>query len=85
MKRRITAFWLMLSLLLFTVQAGAETPIVINPDSAPGTAAETAALVDAVVKDTMENPEIRSRFADEVTVATEVIPSESYAGVQLPI
>lgn len=85
MKRRIAAFGLTLSLLLLTAQAGAEAPVVVNPDSAPATAAETAAMADAVLRETMENPEILSRFTDEVTVATEVIPSESYADVQLPV
>ena len=50
MKRKMVAFWLVLSLLLFTAHAGAEAPIVVNPDAAPGMAAETAALADAVVK-----------------------------------
>jgi len=73
----------MLSLLLFTAQAGAEAPIVVNPESASATAAETAAMADTVVKETMENPEIQSRFTGEVTAATETVPSESYAGVPL--
>lgn len=85
MKRRIAAFGLTLSLLLSAVQAGAEAPVVVNPDSAPATAAETAAMADAVLQETMENPEILSRFTDGVTVATEAIPSESYADVQLPV
>ena len=35
MKKRIAALGLILS-LLFATQAGAEAPIVVNPDSAPG-------------------------------------------------
>lgn len=85
MKRRIAVFWLMLSLLLFTAQAGAEAPIVVNPESASATAAETAAMADTVVKETMKNPEIQSRFTGEVTAATETVPSESYAGVPLTV
>ena len=49
MKRKFAALGLILSLLLFAAHAGAETPIVVNPDSAPATAEETAALVDAVI------------------------------------
>ena len=49
MKRRLAALGLILSLLLFAAHAGAETPIVFNPDSAPATAEETAAPVDAVI------------------------------------
>ena len=52
MKRKMVAFWLVLSLLLFTVYAGAEETIIVNPESAPGTAEETAAMVDAVQKET---------------------------------
>ena len=85
MRRNIATFWLMLSLLLFTAHAGAEAPIVVNPDAAPGMAAETAALADAVVKEALENPEILSRFADEVTVATGTVPSESYADIPLTV
>jgi flagellar basal body-associated protein FliL len=40
---------LILSLLLFAAHAGAETPIFVNPDSAPATAEETAAPVYAVI------------------------------------
>lgn len=40
---------LILSLLLFAANAGAETPIIVNPDSAPATAEETAAPVYAVI------------------------------------
>lgn len=57
MKRKIVIVWLMLSLLLFTAHAGAEAPIVVNPDCAPGTSEETCAMVDAVVKKVMENDE----------------------------
>ncbi len=85
MRRSVAAFWLMFLLLLSAAYAGAEAPVVVNPESAPATAAETAALADAIVKNAMENPEITSRFADEVTVATGEIPSESYAGIQLTI
>ena len=79
MKRKMVAFWLVLSLLLFTVYAGAEETIIVNPESAPGTAEETAAMVDAVLKETMESTEIQSFFADEVTVVTETVPSDWYA------
>ena len=85
MKRNAAIFGLMLSLLLFTAHAGAEAPIMVNPECAPCTAAETAAMADAAVKEVMENPEIISRFADEVTVVTGTVPSESYAGVQLTV
>ena len=78
MKKRMTAF--LLSLLLFAAHAGAETPIVVNPDSAPQTAEETAAMVDAIVKEAMENEELGSVFADEVTVVTEAVPSEWFSG-----
>ena len=85
MKRKIAAFWLILSLLLFAAQAGAEAPIVVNPDSAPATAEKTAVLVDTVLEEAMEDEEIESLFADEVTVATEAIPGESFAGELLTI
>ncbi|MBR0513080.1 MAG: hypothetical protein IJK06_02375 [Clostridia bacterium] len=78
MKKRMTAF--LLSLLLFAAHAGAETPIVVNPDSAPQTAEETAAMVAAIVKEAMENEELGSVFADEVTVVTEAVPSEWFPG-----
>lgn len=58
MKRRIVAFWLMLFLLLFAEHAGAEAPVAVNPDCAPGTSWETAAMVEAVVKKVMEDEEI---------------------------
>ena len=83
MRRSVAAIWLTLSLLLFTAYAGAEAPIVVNPESAPGTAAETAALVDAVVKEAMEDPAIISRIADEVTAVTGTVPSESYSDMEL--
>ena len=85
MRRGAASFCLMLSLLLFTARAGAEAPIVVNPESAPATAAETAVMVDAVVKEAMGNPEITSRFADEVTVRNGTVPSESYAGMELTV
>ena len=78
MKKRMTA--LLLSLLLFAAYADAETPIVVNPDSAPQTAEETAAMVDAIVKEAMENEKLGSVFADEVTVVTEAVPSEWFPG-----
>lgn len=85
MKRKFAALGLILSLLLFAAHAGAETPIVFNPDSAPATAEETAALVDAVLKEAMESEEIKSLFADEVTVATEAVPGNSFAGPELTV
>ena len=85
MRRSIAAFCLTLSLLLFTVLAGAEAPITVNPESAPGTAAETAALADAVVRETLGNTEITSRFADEVTAAAGTVPCESYADIPLTV
>ena len=80
MKRKIVIVWMMLSLLLFTAHAGAEAAIVVNPDCAPGTSEETCAMVDAVVKKVMENDEIKSQFADEITVTTETVPCEWFAG-----
>ena len=80
MKMRFAAFWLVLSLMLFAAHAGAEEPIVVNPGSAPKTEEETAAMVDDILKEAMENEEIKTAFADEVTVVTEVVPSEWFAG-----
>lgn len=85
MKRRIAAVWLALTLLLSAAQAGAEGVIVVNPDSAPATAAETAALAEAVLDQTLEDAGVRSLLAEEVTAATETIPSDSYPDMPLTI
>ena len=77
MKKRFGAFLLILSLLLAVIHAGAEEPIVVNPDSDPGTAEDTAAMVDAVLMAYMDNEEIQSIFADEITVETGVAVIES--------
>ena len=85
MEKRIMAFWLVLSLLLSAGCAGAEETLVVNPGSAPGTAGETDIMVAAILKEAMENTEIKNRFAEEVTVVTDAVPSEWYAGEQQTI
>ena len=85
MKRRIKAYCLILLFLLLVVHAGAETPIVVNPDSVPGTAEETVGMVDAVLNEAMANADLQSLFADKVTVETETVPSDWFAGEQLTI
>lgn len=85
MKRRIKAYCLILLFLLLVVHAGAETPIVVNPDSVPGTAEETVGMVDAVLNEAMANADLQSLFAYKVTVETETVPSDWFAGEQLTI
>ncbi len=85
MIKRVAAVWLVLSMLLFAAHAGAEATIVVNPDSAPATAEETAAMADAVLKSVVENEEVTPLFADEVTVAAEAVPSYLYDGIPLQI
>ena len=76
MKRKIVALWLVLSMLLVPLAAGAEATV---------TAEETAAMVEAMMAAVMESEEITSLFAEEITEETGTIPCNGYADEVLTV
>ena len=76
MKRKIVALWLVLSLLLVPLAAGAEATV---------TAEETAAMVEAMMAAVMEDEEITTLFEEEITEEKGTIPCNGYADEVLTV